>query len=378
MTEVERSVDEVSCTIKLQTVAALTEVCRQAGATLANGLELVWALTLMTACRLDDVVFARAVSGQDNNALPVRVTRNPEDMAAQLLAALHQQALSTGAFDYCSLADIQQATGSDALALSLLSLENCGDGKTLPKKKEHPRDMVSVDATTHADGSLSITIAFDPVRYRKVEAERWIALMENYILRAIEALEQPLVSLPTMNTEDQAAVLALSKGETLEYDRSQTWIDLFKENVAHTPNKVAVVAENGSYTYGELDRASDSVAALLLENGVTSEGGFVAIKMGRVKEFLAAVIGVQKTGAAYVPVDPGYPKERIAFMLEDANALAVLTEETVAQALEEHPDVEPVNHAAPEKTAYMIYTSGSTGKPKGVVQSHRSLLAMIT
>ena len=97
--------------------------------------------------------------------------------------------------------------------------------------------------------------------------------------------------------------------------------------------------------------------------------------MGHVKEFVPAVMGIQKAGAAYVPVDPDYPKDRINYMLEDSEAKIVLTEELIRSILAEYQDAEAVNRATPEHRAYMIYTSGSTGKPKGVVQSHRSLCA---
>ena len=100
--EAERGMDDVDRIIPSETVAAFKEVCRRAGANLANGLELIWALTLMTLCRLEDVVFAKVVSGRDNtglditdiaglfmNSLPVRVMRNPQDTMVQILANLH-------------------------------------------------------------------------------------------------------------------------------------------------------------------------------------------------------------------------------------------------------------------------------------------------
>ncbi len=142
--------------------------------------------------------------------------------------------------------------------------------------------------------------------------------------------------------------------------------------VSRMPDAAAVSDEAGRYTYAELDRASDSVAAFLIGRGV-QENSFVALRMGREKEFLAAAIGAHKAGAAYVPIDPEYPRERIDYMLKDSGAEVLLTREDVLKAIAEDPDPPPVNRATLKHRAYMIYTSGSTGLPKGVMIPHSAL-----
>ena len=106
------------------------------------------------------------------------------------------------------------------------------------------------------------------------------------------------------------------------------------------------------------------------------DGKFVAIKMPRVKGFLAAVLGVMKAGAAYVPVDPEYPQERIQYIIQNSEAKQVLTPELMRQLVERAAS-EPVNRTSPEGLAYMIYTSGSTGKPKGTMLPHKALRAFL-
>ncbi|MBP5605891.1 MAG: AMP-binding protein, partial [Ruminiclostridium sp.] len=138
----------------------------------------------------------------------------------------------------------------------------------------------------------------------------------------------------------------------------------------------AVTDSEGSFTYRELDRISDSIAAYLLDNGV-KPNTFVAVKMGRTKLFTAAVIGIHKAGAAYLPIDADYPEERIAYMLEDSEAHIVLTEDTVRNAIAGYENAKPINLAETNNLAYMIYTSGSTGKPKGVMIPHRAMLNFV-
>ena len=165
----------------------------------------------------------------------------------------------------------------------------------------------------------------------------------------------------------------MCKGDVLEFDRSKTWLSMFAENVKRDPDRLAVLDIKGSMTYAELDRLSDSVAHYLVRNNIVPDD-FVIIKMDRVKEFAAAVIGVHKAGACYVPIDPLYPADRIRYMQEDSEAKVVLTEQSVADAAGLYPDPEPIDLAKPENNAYMIYTSGSTGKPKGAMIPHSALM----
>ena len=170
-------------------------------------------------------------------------------------------------------------------------------------------------------------------------------------------------------------ILEVSAGEKLAYDTNKTWLHLFKEQVGKTPDSIAVVDENTSISYQALDELSDKVADWLREKG-TEENNFVAIRMGRVKEFLAAVIGIWKIGAAYLPIDLDYPAPRVEYMLADSEAKITLTEEIMARiAKRPAPALDYKN--TPEHLAYMIYTSGTTGNPKGVMIQHKALLNFV-
>ncbi len=170
-------------------------------------------------------------------------------------------------------------------------------------------------------------------------------------------------------------ILEVSAGEKFEYDASKTWLDLFKMQVEKTPDKIAVADENSNFTYKELDEISDKVAAWLTENGVEANK-FVAIRMGRVKEFYAAVTGIWKIGAAYLPIDLDYPAARVEYMLEDSEAKITLTEEIIAE-ISKTQTASKIYKTSPENLAYMIYTSGTTGNPKGVMIQHKALLNFV-
>ena len=166
----------------------------------------------------------------------------------------------------------------------------------------------------------------------------------------------------------------------------------FAEWVSSSPEAVAVIAGGSSLTYGALDRRSNQLARHLLALGV-GRGDRVGVIMTRSTDLMVALLGVLKTGACYVPVDPGYPEERIAFICEDAAMAAVVTESALAADVAlEVPLVRIDGDAAaldlessdpldvtpsPDDLCYVIYTSGSTGRPKGVMIEHAGVVNLL-
>ncbi|RLK61736.1 non-ribosomal peptide synthase protein (TIGR01720 family)/amino acid adenylation domain-containing protein [Actinokineospora cianjurensis] len=148
-----------------------------------------------------------------------------------------------------------------------------------------------------------------------------------------------------------------------------TLLDLFAAQVARDPEAPALRSGNRVVDYGELDRWSDRVARALVARGAGPER-LVALRLPRSVDIVVAQLAVLKAGAAYLPVDPAYPAERIADMLADAQPLLVLTD---LSEMDENADAELPERAYEDQPAYVIYTSGSTGRPKGVVVTHRGL-----
>ena len=167
-------------------------------------------------------------------------------------------------------------------------------------------------------------------------------------------------------------------------------IRMFETQVARTPDAVAVVCGDESLTYRELNRRANQVAHYLRALGVGPEV-LVGLCIERSLAMVVGLLGILKAGAAYVPLDPTYPPERLAFMLEDAQPPVVLTQERLVAALPAHgaqmvcldahwptiaqySDDNPVSGATADNVAYLLYTSGSTGRPKGVLGVHRATL----
>ncbi|MGH3736371.1 MAG: amino acid adenylation domain-containing protein, partial [Micromonosporaceae bacterium] len=175
-----------------------------------------------------------------------------------------------------------------------------------------------------------------------------------------------------------------------------TIVELVERQVVAAPDAVAVTADGVELTYRELDAAANRLAHHLRGQGVGTESR-VAVLMERGAPITVALLAVLKTGAAYLPIDPRYPADRIGYVLRDAGAVAVLTDAAcrplvdappgvavtvlddpeVAARLAEADDAPVTRHLLPDNAAYVIYTSGSTGRPKGVAVSHRNVLGLL-
>jgi nonribosomal peptide synthetase DhbF len=217
-----------------------------------------------------------------------------------------------------------------------------------------------------------------------------------------ELVAQTLTVLDLLADDPQATLgrLDLSGGGRLPAERpadvpvpDATLHDLFAQQAAARPDKVAVIGADGALTYRDLDRLSDAVAARLISAGVRA-GDRVAICLDRSPMLAVALLGALKTGATYVPLDPAYPVARLRFTVEDAQAGFLVSEKKITDRLREtvpagtalldislltepvdaaHP-VRPPARTQPSDLAYIIYTSGSTGQPRGAMIEHRSVV----
>ncbi|KAA1243055.1 non-ribosomal peptide synthetase [Aquimarina sp. RZ0] len=200
--------------------------------------------------------------------------------------------------------------------------------------------------------------------------------------------------LSIITQEEQSRILEDFNTTEVSYPKNKTIIELFSEQVAKTPDQVAMVYENKKMTYTELDKKSNQLAQYLQKKGVR-HNTLVGIYIDRSFEMIIGILGVLKSGGAYVPVDTEYPQERIDYMLENAGVQIVLSTANIKSRLGQHEDLDvvlldqdweliameteqPIKELVySSNLAYVIYTSGSTGKPKGVMIEHNSLFNYI-
>ncbi|MDQ6708384.1 MAG: condensation domain-containing protein, partial [Acidobacteriota bacterium] len=222
--------------------------------------------------------------------------------------------------------------------------------------------------------------------------EATINRMIGHLKRLLDAVvanpDQPIANLPLLTASERNRLLVEYNLTGAQLPEGERLHDLVSRQAARSPASIAVSFGSRSLTYAELEARGNSLARYLQTLGAGPES-LVAVYLERSEQMLIALLGVLKAGAAYVPVDPAYPADRVAFMLEDSKAAVVLTESSLRGSLPQLPlamvaiDAEwdqiaqhsksaTANSASPESPAYVIYTSGSTGRPKGVVIPHRA------
>jgi amino acid adenylation domain-containing protein len=226
------------------------------------------------------------------------------------------------------------------------------------------------DENAGVTGHLDYAVAL----FDHATAERYA----RYLVRLLEQLatrpDADITSYELLDDDERREILTGWSTGPRPRRRSGGLVDRFTAHADATPDAPALVCDGRTLTYGELDRRTTKLANALRARGA-GPGGVVAIHSGRSAELVVAVLGVLKSGAAYLPLDPAQPAARRAAMVEDARPVLVLGDDVPALEAEGDETRIPVTTESRE-TAYVIYTSGSTGRPKGVAVTHRSVLAL--
>ena len=229
--------------------------------------------------------------------------------------------------------------------------------------------------------------------FERATIVRMIGHFQTLLESIVESPERRLSDLPLLTGPEKQQLLVDWNDTAAPYPSEKCIDDLFQEQVARTPNAVAVIDEERALTYHELNARANQMAHYLRAKGVGSNV-FVGLCMHRSVDLVAAMLGTLKAGGAYVPLDSDYPEQRLAFMVEDAQLPVIITQQSLLDRLppltgelfcldrcREHIERESIHdlvgETGPENTAYVIYTSGSSGKPKGVQVSHRAVNRLV-
>ena len=245
-----------------------------------------------------------------------------------------------------------------------------------------PFDL-TLDISESRDG-LVCELNYNVDLFDPETARRFLEHYETFLTGVAENPDAAISELPIL-TEPERHKLLIEWNQTAAEYAPGCAHQRFEAQAAATPDAIAGVYEGLSWTYAELNRHASLIARGLQARGV-KRGHVVAICVDRSLEMLAALLGIWKLGAAYLPLDPSYPPDRIGFIIQDADPVLLLTEKRQHRAvpdprvpvlfledLQANDTAYVVPDSSPEDLAYILYTSGSTGKPKGVAIRHRSL-----
>jgi amino acid adenylation domain-containing protein len=392
---------------------ALGSFARQHLLTTNTVVQAAWASLLSRYSGEEDVVFGSTVSGRPSelagvdtmvglfiNVVPVRVKARREQSVLSLLHELQAQQREAREYEHTPLADIQRWSDVPAgspLFETLLTFENY----PLDQRVGQPADLEIAAASSFERTNypltvmavpgrpLSLRVGYDQGCFDGATIERLLghfkSLLEGIVANPLRSVQE----LPLLAETEQHQLLVEWNATEVALPASPVIHERFEAQAAATPDAIAVIVEDQQLTYRALNARANQLARALRTAGVGPDG-LVGLFMERSLELVVGMLAVLKAGGAYLPLDPGYPAERLRFMLDDSQAAVVLTQDRLrAQlpptaavclsvdaewaALSRGSDQNPVHAVSLENLAYVIYTSGSTGRPKGAMLGHGAI-----
>ena len=259
-------------------------------------------------------------------------------------------------------------------------------------------------SVNNADERIGATLYYATDLYDDVTIARLLSHFRVLLEGIVADPDRRVSELPILTEAEEHQLLVEWNDTKRDYPKDICIHQLFEEQVEKSPDAVAVVFENQQLTYRGLNARANRLAHYLQKQGVGAES-LVGICVERSLEMVVGILGILKAGGTYVPLDPSYPKERLRFMLEDAQVAVLLTQQQLAndliedsysrssildrpikvvcldadwKVIAEEGEQNPVTGITPEHLAYVIYTSGSTGTPKGVAIEHRNTVALLS
>ena len=399
---------------RLRAAASATRV------TSATLCHLAWALLLARTCEREDVVFGTVIFGRMRagqhaeraiglfiNTLPLRLRVDATSVSEgvrltheRLTDLLHHEHTPFGLVQRCSAVPAPQPLFTSLFNYRYQSTEVAGPdepgalgGLRMLASSERTNYPLTVSVDDYDDGRFGFTVQVDSA----IDPQRIGVAFEAALSALVHALEQapdtPLNRLDVLAASERESLLTLGAGSRADIP-GICLHERFQAQAARTPDAPAVAHANRVLSYAELNRSANRLAHRLIGLGVGPDVR-VGICMPRDPDLIVAALAVLKAGGAYVALDPDYPRERLALIIDDSApqvligtsdtraalpeilAAAWLTPDKTDDAMPHDPDPAALG-LRPDHLAYLIYTSGSTGTPKGVMIEHRNAVNFLT
>jgi amino acid adenylation domain-containing protein len=408
----------------------LERFSRRHGCTIFMSLLAALGVTLSRYTNKDDLCVGTTTSNRTDvelepligffiNILPLRLRIDEQSSVAALLKAVRAQVLA--AFEHAvpferilQATDVARRHSANPLVPIVIRHQNFPEttlGTPLPGgvelgpypdpaesdeaarkllAREHVPARCEIELSYSGRGDeLAVEVVYASDLYDRPAMERLLAHHQRVLEGMISDASRRVLELPLLCDADVRKLVEQYNGAPLTPAPRLSFVQRFDAQVERTPDAVACWDQRGAWSYLELARYANQVAHALMTRGVSS-GELVAVCLERGANLLATLLGIWKAGAAYVPLDPAYPKAYLHQIIDDARPTALVCGaeqqallelddsrcvklEEIWGAASRYPDTPPELRAQPETLAYVMYTSGSTGKPKGVRVPHRQL-----
>jgi putative pyridoxal-dependent aspartate 1-decarboxylase len=391
--------------IETATFDKINEVCKQAEVTQNSFVQGVWGYLMAKYNGVTDAVFGAVVSGRPPelhgvehmvglfiNTIPVRVQFESTDTPLMVLKNVQEHTINSANHHYLNLSEVQaQSEVGRDLIKHILVFENypvqdaIQDDAGAAAQQDLSIEKVELFEQTHYDfdivvkpsaSTIEIEFRFNRNKYEEAAIDRMVAHLKLVIEQFCFNVDKPLTQIDYLSEEEKSHLLVELNDTEVAYPQETTILDLIDAQVKKHPEKTAVVFEDRALTYQELDVLSDQFANFIQEQFGVAKGDFVGIQLLRSEWMSVSILGILKSGAAYVPIDPSHPQDRIDYIKTDCNCIACIDGEIIEQFQATIANYESGNldkKVNPDQLAYVIYTSGTTGLPKGVLNAHSGL-----
>ncbi|MGD2092001.1 MAG: amino acid adenylation domain-containing protein, partial [Candidatus Aminicenantes bacterium] len=423
--------NRINFELNKETSGALQALALEVGATLYVVLLALYTILQAKLSSQEDIIIGSPVAGRRHadleniigmfvNTLALRNYPSGEKTFAYFLQEVKEKALKAlenQEYQYEDLVEevaVTRDVSRNPLFDTMFNLQNTGPQeieipglKLIPYEFENKTSKFDLSLTgMEVEEKLWFTLEYSTKLFKRETIERFIIYFKNIVRSIIENKNQRISDLEILTEEEKNRILFEFSDTEREYPKDKTLHGLLEEQADRTPEHIALLGailndrsisgyhhtDVTQLTYRQLNDGANRLACLLIGKGIRA-GSIVGIMVERSVEMIVGIMGILKSGGAYLPIDPEHPEDRIDYMLKDSAANVLITTRVLAKESKKkmeivyldshevfnfHPStLPPFRPSKPSNLAYVIYTSGSTGKPKGVVINHRSVINFI-